>query len=158
MNINATILGEMITFILLVIFTMKFVWPPINDMLDKRASQIADGLSAAEKGKQHLLDAEANIAAELKKIQARAGEIIANAEKRSNQIIEDSKERARHESDKIITDAKAQLAEGAIIGIGSLIGVYFGIKVKDMTKATSYKKYVLLLNIFVLIIMIYKTF
>lgn len=48
--------------------------------------------------------------------------------------------------------------EGAIIGSGSLIGVYFGIKVKDMTKATSYKKYVLLLNIFVLIIMIYKTF
>ena len=48
--------------------------------------------------------------------------------------------------------------EGAIVGIGSLIGVYFGIKVKDMVKSTSYKKYVLLLNIFVLIIMIYKTF
>ena len=47
--------------------------------------------------------------------------------------------------------------EGAIVGIGSLIGVYFGIKVKDMVKATSYKKYVLLLNIIVLIIMLYKT-
>ena len=111
MNINATILGEMITFILLVVFTMKFVWPPINGMLDERASRIADGLSAAEKGKQHLLDAEANVAAELKKIQMQAGEIIANAEKRSNQIIEDSKERARHESDKIIADAKAQIEQ-----------------------------------------------
>lgn len=47
--------------------------------------------------------------------------------------------------------------EGAVVGIGSLIGVYFGIKVKDMVKATSYKKYVLLLNIIVLIIMLYKT-
>jgi uncharacterized membrane protein YfcA len=48
-------------------------------------------------------------------------------------------------------------AEGATVGIGSLIGVYFGIKVKDMVKATSYKNFVLLLNIFVLIIMLYKT-
>ena len=47
--------------------------------------------------------------------------------------------------------------EGATVGIGSLIGVYFGIKVKDMVKATSYKNYVLLLNILVLAIMLYKT-
>ena len=47
--------------------------------------------------------------------------------------------------------------EGATVGIGSLIGVYFGIKVKDIVKATSYKNYVLLLNIIVLIIMLYKT-
>jgi F-type H+-transporting ATPase subunit b len=110
-NINATMLGEMITFILLVLFTMKFVWPPISGMLEERASRITDGLAAAEKGKQQLLDAEANIAEELKKIQARAGEIIANAEKRANQVIEESKERARIEGDKIIADAKAQIEQ-----------------------------------------------
>ncbi|HRG62876.1 MAG: F0F1 ATP synthase subunit B [Neisseriales bacterium] len=111
MNINATMLGEMITFILLVLFTMKFVWPPISSMLEERASKITDGLAAAEKGKQQLLDAEANIAEELKKIQARAGEIVANAEKRANQVIEESKERARIEGDKIIADAKAQIEQ-----------------------------------------------
>jgi F-type H+-transporting ATPase subunit b len=110
-NINATMLGEMITFILLVLFTMKFVWPPISGMLEERASRITDGLAAAEKGKQQLLDAEANITEELKKIQARAGEIIANAEKRANQVIEESKERARIEGDKIIADAKAQIEQ-----------------------------------------------
>ena len=47
--------------------------------------------------------------------------------------------------------------EGATVGIGSLIGVYFGIKVKDMVKAISYKNYVLLLNIAVLAVMLYKT-
>lgn len=47
--------------------------------------------------------------------------------------------------------------EGATVGIGSLIGVYFGIKVKDMVKATSYKNYILLLNVVVLAIMLYKT-
>ena len=48
-------------------------------------------------------------------------------------------------------------AEGAMVGIGSLIGVYFGIKVKDMVKSTSYKNYVLTLYIIVLIAMLYKT-
>ena len=91
MNINATMLGEMITFILLVLFTMKFVWPPISGMLEERASKINDGLAAAEKGKQQLLDAEANIAEELKKIQARAGEIIANAEKEPIKLLKNQK-------------------------------------------------------------------
>lgn len=114
MNINATMLGEMITFILLVLFTMKFVWPPISSMLEERAGRIADGLAAAEKGKQQLLDAEADIAAELKKIQERAGEIIANAEKRANQVVEESKERARTEAEKILTDAKAQIEQEVV--------------------------------------------
>ncbi|MEN9947112.1 MAG: hypothetical protein RLZZ293_1498 [Pseudomonadota bacterium] len=111
MNINATLLGEVITFALLVIFTMKYVWPPINNMLEERAKQISDGLAAAEKGKQQLLDAEANIAQELKNIQNRAGEIIANAEKRADQIIEESKQKARIESEKIIADAKSQIEQ-----------------------------------------------
>lgn len=111
MNINATILGEAITFILLVLFTMKFVWPPINAMLEERASKIADGLAAAEKSKKHLLDAEAKIAEELKKIQVRASEIIANAEKMANQVIEDSKNKAIIESEKIIAAAKAQIEQ-----------------------------------------------
>jgi F-type H+-transporting ATPase subunit b len=110
-NINATLLGEVITFALLVIFTMKYVWPPINNMLEERAKQISDGLAAAEKGKQQLLDAEANIAQELKNIQNRAGEIIANAEKRADQIIEESKQKARIESEKIIADAKSQIEQ-----------------------------------------------
>jgi len=113
-NINATMLGEIITFIILVLFTMKFVWPPISSMLDERASKIADGLAAAEKGKQQLQDAEASIAAELKKIQLRAGEIIANAEKRANQVVEESKDRARIEAEKILSDAKSQIEQEAV--------------------------------------------
>ena len=111
MNINATMFGEMITFLLLVLFTMKFVWPPISAMLEERAGKISDGLAAAEKGKQQLLDANADIAAELKKIQVRAGEIIINAEKRADQVVEESKERARVEAEKILIDARAQIEQ-----------------------------------------------
>ncbi|MCU0897469.1 MAG: F0F1 ATP synthase subunit B, partial [Burkholderiales bacterium] len=45
MNINATLLGQMLTFAVLVWFTMKFVWPPIMKALDERQKKIADGLA-----------------------------------------------------------------------------------------------------------------
>lgn len=111
MDINATLFGQAITFAILVLFTMKFVWPPLNKMLEDRANRIANGLSAAEKGRQELLDAEARIAEELKHVQVRATEIMANAEKRSDQIVEESKERAIKESEKILLDARAQIEQ-----------------------------------------------
>ena len=110
MEINLTIIGQMLTFAILVWFTMKFVWPPINTMLDERAKKIADGLAAAEKGKTELLEAEAKVAEELRHVQLRATEIISNAEKRANQIVDEAKEMANQESAKIIENAKSQIA------------------------------------------------
>lgn len=111
MDINATLLGQAITFAILVIFTMKFVWPPLNKMLEERAERIANGLAAAEKGKQELLDAEARVAEELKHVQVRATEIMQNAEKRADQIVEEARERAIKESEKILLDAKAEIEQ-----------------------------------------------
>lgn len=111
MDLNATLLGQAITFAILVIFTMKFVWPPLNNMLEERASRIANGLAAAEKGRQELLDVEARVAEELKHVQVRATEIMANAEKRADQIVEEAKERAAKEGEKILTDAKSQIEQ-----------------------------------------------
>ena len=111
MEINATLFGQAITFAILIWFTMKFVWPPLDKMMEERALRIANGLAAAEKGKQQLLDAEARVTEELRKVQSRASVVIANAEKRANQLVEEAKERARHESDKILTDAKSQIEQ-----------------------------------------------
>ncbi|MBY0380234.1 MAG: F0F1 ATP synthase subunit B [Burkholderiales bacterium] len=111
MEINFTIVGQIITFAILVWFTMKFVWPPINNMLEERARKIADGLAAAEKGKSELLEAEAKAVEELKHVQLRAMEIMSNAEKRANQIISEAKENAVKESLKILDDAKVQIEQ-----------------------------------------------
>lgn len=111
MEINATLLGQAITFALLVLFTMKFVWPPLNNMMEERAKRIADGLSAAEKGKQELTTAKAKIAEELKHVQLRATEIINNAKQHSDQIINEAKEQAIQASEKIHIDARAQLEQ-----------------------------------------------
>lgn len=111
MDINATLLGQAITFAILVWFTMKFVWPPLNGMIEERSKRIADGLAAAEKGKQQLLNAESQVAEELKKVQGRANEIIANADKRANQIVDAAKDKAQAEADRIIADAKSQIEQ-----------------------------------------------
>ena len=111
MDINATILGQAITFAILVVFTMKFVWPPLNNMMEERARRIADGLAAAEKGKQELLQAETRVAEELRHVQVRATEIMANAEKRADQMINEAKTRAAQDGEKILNDAKAQIEQ-----------------------------------------------
>ena len=85
MDINATLLGQAITFAILIIFTMKFVWPPLNKMLEERATRIANGLAAAEKGRQELLDMQQVIAEELSRVQVRATEIMFNAEKKATE-------------------------------------------------------------------------
>jgi len=110
-DINATLLGQAISFILLVLFTMKFVWPPLNNMLEERASRIADGLAMAEKGKEELQKAEERVVEELKQVQLRATEIISNAEKRAEQIVSEATSRATVDATKILHDAKIQVEQ-----------------------------------------------
>lgn len=111
MDINATLLGQAISFIILVLFTMKFVWPPLNNMLEERAKRIADGLAAAERGRQELLNAEERVLEELKLVQVRATEIIANAEKRGGQLVNEAVVKASADAAKILSDAKASVEQ-----------------------------------------------
>lgn len=114
MDINVTILGQAITFAILVIFTMKFVWPPLNRMLEERANRIAEGLSAAEKGRQELADAEKRVAAELQKVQLRATEIMTNAQKSADHIIQEASIKAENEAQRIVDAAKKEIEQETI--------------------------------------------
>jgi F-type H+-transporting ATPase subunit b len=106
---NVTLLGQAITFAILVWFTMKFVWPPLTNMMDERAKRIADGLAAAERGKQDLEAAEKRVADEIRKAKQQATEIVVAAEKRASQIVDEAKDAARTESARIVADAKAEI-------------------------------------------------
>ena len=109
MDINASLLGQAITFAILVWFTMKFVWPPLTTMLDERAKRIADGLAAADRGKQDLQNAEKLAADKVREAKKQASEIIAQAEKRAAQIVDESKDTARVEGARIVAGAKAEI-------------------------------------------------
>lgn len=113
MNINATLFGQMLVFAVLVWFTMKFVWPPIMKALDERAKKIAEGLAAAERGRQDLASAETRAADIERQARVRAQELIAAAEKRAAEIVEEAKVNAKAEGDRIVAGARAETEQDA---------------------------------------------
>jgi F-type H+-transporting ATPase subunit b len=111
MNINATLLGQTIMFILFVWFCMKFVWPPIMQALSERKKQIADGLAAGERGKRELELASKSAAENLREAKQKAAEIITQAEKRSSQVVEEAKGIAKEEGNRIVASAKIEVEQ-----------------------------------------------
>lgn len=111
MDINASLIGQAITFAILVWFTMKFVWPPLVKALDERAARIADGLSAADRARQDLENAEKLAADRLREAKAHAADIIAQAEKRSTQIVDEAKSHAKIEGERLILGAQAEIGQ-----------------------------------------------
>ncbi len=114
MNINGTLVAQAIVFALLVLFTMKFVWPPIATALDERASKIADGLAAADKAKSELSSANKRVEAELAKSRAETTASLADAERRGQAIVEEAKSKATEEGNKIIAAAKVEAEQQAV--------------------------------------------
>lgn len=111
MNFNATLIGQMITFGLLVIFTMKYVWPPIMQAMQDRQKRIAEGLASAERGVREQELAKAKAAEMLKEAKQQAAEIIAHAQKRANELVEQSKEDARQEGQRQLAAAQAEIEQ-----------------------------------------------
>jgi len=111
MSINATLIGQMITFTLLVWFTMKYVWPPLIEALEERKQKIAEGLAAAEKGQEDIKLAEKKAKKYLKEAKVESANIIALAQKRANDVVEESKDTAKQEGEKMIEAAKAQISQ-----------------------------------------------
>jgi len=93
-NINATLVAQAIVFALLVLFTMKFVWPPIAAALDERASKIAAGLAAADQAKSELSVANQRVEKELAKSRNESTVRLAEAERRGQVMIEEAKAKA----------------------------------------------------------------
>ncbi len=102
MNLNATLVAQLVVFFVLAWFTMKFVWPPIMKALDERAQKIAEGLAAADKAKTDMVMAERRAAEEMSKAKDVAGEVRASAEKQANLLIE----QARSEATRIVAAAR----------------------------------------------------
>jgi F-type H+-transporting ATPase subunit b len=109
MNINLTLIGQSITFVIFVWFCLKFVWPPIMGALVDRKKLIADGLAAGEKGKHDLELAEKKAVTRLKEAKSKAAEIINHAEKRAGEIVDEAKDHAKVEADRIVAGAQSDI-------------------------------------------------
>jgi len=112
-SINATLIVQMIVFAILVWFTMKFIWPPITAALDERARKIADGLSAADKAKAELAQANKRVEEQLSAARTDATQRLADAERLAQSMVEEAKGRANEEGAKIIAAARAEAEQEA---------------------------------------------
>jgi F-type H+-transporting ATPase subunit b len=108
-NINLTLFGQMIAFVLFVVFCMKYVWPHIIAAMQERAEKIADGLAAADRASHDLELAQEKAVEHLKEAKAEAAGIIDAANKRGNQIVDEAKGQAVVEADRIKVSAQAEI-------------------------------------------------
>ncbi|MFT3848419.1 MAG: F0F1 ATP synthase subunit B [Propionivibrio sp.] len=113
MYLNATLLAQVTVFIILALFTMKFVWPPIVKALDERAAKISEGLAAAERGRQSLDLAAKHSAEAMREGKEKVAELITQAERRAAQIIEEAKAQARVEAEKVVASAHVEIEQEA---------------------------------------------
>lgn len=113
MNINLTLFGQSITFLLFVWFCKAFVWSAIRNAMDERERQIADGLEAADRASKDLELAQKKASQNLRKAKEEAAAIIDAANKRANQIVEEAKVAAREEGDRLKTAARAEIEQEA---------------------------------------------
>jgi len=129
-SINATLIAQMIVFLILVGFTMKFVWPPIVKALDERAQKIADGLSAADKAKADLSAANRRVEEQLATARNETAQRLADAERLAQAMVEEAKTRASEEAAKIVAAAKAEAAQESVKAREALREQVAGLAVK----------------------------
>jgi F-type H+-transporting ATPase subunit b len=113
-SITGTLIIQLIVFLILVGFTMKFVWPPITAAVDERARKIADGLAAADKAKSELSVANKRVEEELAKSRNESALRLAEAERRAQAMIEEAKTRATEEGGKIIAAARVEAEQQTV--------------------------------------------
>src|SRR5436190_14914914 len=111
MSITFSLVAQALAFILFIVFTMKFVWPPLLRAIEARQKQVADGLAAAEQGKKSLEVSARQADEAIKEARGRAAEIVTQAEKRGSQVIEEAKNTARAEGDREKAAAKADIEQ-----------------------------------------------
>ncbi|MFM8548781.1 MAG: F0F1 ATP synthase subunit B [Betaproteobacteria bacterium] len=111
MNLNATLIVQIVVFLALWWFTARFVWPPITKALDERSQRIADGLAAADKARADLVAAERRVEQELQQARAGAAEVRAGAEKQASVLID----KAREEAAAIVAAARKAAEDEAAL-------------------------------------------
>jgi F-type H+-transporting ATPase subunit b len=108
-NINLTLIVQMVVFGVLVYATMKWIWPHILNAMAERQRKIAQGLAAAEKGEQALTEARGNADAIIREARERATQIIDQAQHRANELVEEAKGTANVEGARLVAAAHQQI-------------------------------------------------
>jgi F-type H+-transporting ATPase subunit b len=113
MSFNATIIGQVLGFLVLVWFTWKFVWPPLLGAIEDRQKKIADGLAAADRGQKDLEDAKAKAGDIVREAREKAVQVVDQAHKRGSELIDEAKHTAVAEGERLVAAARAEVSTEA---------------------------------------------
>jgi len=110
-NINMTLIGQMIAFGMFVAFCMKFVWPPLIAAMQERQKKIAEGLQEADRAARDLELAQQKAAEMMREAKEQAAQLIEQANRRASQLVEEAKDQARAEADRLKASAKSEIEQ-----------------------------------------------
>ena len=122
MQINATLIGQAIGFLILIWFTWKWIWPPLLKAIDDRQKKIADGLAAANRGQKDLDEAKSQALEIVREARNKATHIVDQANSRGNQLVEEARGTAITEGERLITAARGDIATESARVRGELRG------------------------------------
>ena len=111
MNITATLIAQIVAFLLLIWLVNRLLWEPLTEALEKRRQKIADGLAAADQGQQDLSEATTRVSELEQEARGSAADIIARAEKRGVEIVAEAKTTAQEEAVRIRQAAEAEVQQ-----------------------------------------------
>jgi F-type H+-transporting ATPase subunit b len=108
-DIGITLFAQVLAFVILIWLVNKYMWGPLNDVMEARRAKISDGLSASEQGKKDMELAVLQAEEVLKEAKQEAAGIINQAQTRSSQIVEEAKTTATEEADRVKAGAQAEI-------------------------------------------------
>ena len=134
MNFNATLIVQMVVFLTLVWFSMKFIWPPMTTAIEERRKKIAEGLAASDEADKALEKAQAEAATIVQSAREQATAVREQSEKRSSQIMEETKAEASAERQRQVAAAEAEILLSTSQARESLRGSVAGLVVAGASK------------------------
>ena len=111
MNIDVSLIGEIIVFGLFVWLTMKFIWPHITKAMEDRAAKIAEGLAAGERGKKDLENAQAKATEILHAARDKGAEVVEVANQQAARVLEEARKEAQAERQRQVEAARAEIQQ-----------------------------------------------
>ena len=109
MNLTATLIAQALAFAALIWIIATKIWPPLLAAIEERQQKIAEGLAAAERSQKDLVQAQQKVDEVLREARVQANDIIAKAEARAAQIIDQAKHEAIAEGGRQIALAQAEI-------------------------------------------------
>ena len=109
MDLNATFIGQIVVFAILLWFIYKVVTPMLAGPIGERPRRIAEGLAAAEKGQEELKAASSRANDVLREARERAKTVEEQAQRRASETVESAKQTAQAEGARLVAAARAEV-------------------------------------------------